>query len=92
MRQADDLMSNLLNIFECNSPGEDATFGETAENIDLTTGGGPLLELTADAYLYAVSPPARTSLASAGTDSAPASTPARSHSGNCGTPSRTGSP
>ncbi|MEW9530921.1 5'-nucleotidase C-terminal domain-containing protein [Microbispora sp. NPDC049125] len=54
VRQPDGLTSNALYYFKCGSPPEGATFGETTENVELTTAGGPLAELTADAYLDAV--------------------------------------
>ncbi|MEU1736678.1 5'-nucleotidase [Streptosporangium sp. NPDC020145] len=52
--QPDGLTSNVIHYFECASPGGEETFGATAEKIPLTPGGGPLVELVADAYLDAV--------------------------------------
>ncbi|MEU9885794.1 5'-nucleotidase [Sphaerisporangium sp. NPDC051011] len=54
IRQPDGLRSNSLYYFKCGMPGEEETFGETAETIPLTASGGPLAELVADAYLDAV--------------------------------------
>ncbi|MFC4014421.1 5'-nucleotidase C-terminal domain-containing protein [Nonomuraea purpurea] len=54
LKQPDGLVSNTLYYFECGWPGGEETFGATAEDIALTSSGGPLAELVADAYLDSV--------------------------------------